>query len=452
MLPPKSDCSPPTMFPTIERERTVIPRTMPRFLTMRYPGSVSAVVIIASCMEPPGNRRAARSACLCNARGDFVRTGRQLTEVFDVQEPQRVVMEIEHLLNGAIRVPSLLDDAIRGDGIPRAVLAFRAMHEDWRALRVGERTPHAGEEKHHVLVLRPPRTHRDMHICDIARRQRREVVAIMAEIDHGLHAGSLELAKDVSIVRVGLRGSPQAIVHLAEIAQPRHAIVARLRPCTGARRCGSRGTTDEEQRGEPGQPRSSRAPVSHFSIQNPYSRAGLSTRIFRCNSASGAICAKRSTRSPSFGMCLPTLGCGQSVPQRMRSGAASISLRAKGTASVKGGPFDDTRSGPHTLTQNFSCFIQSRSTLNAGCSRPSAAFTRPMWSITIGTGMRLKSASSSTRSVASRCRIRCQPMSLTRSTVRLKNAMSGRPPRCLTKLKRTPRMPPSCIWRNSRSP
>src|SRR5438270_8220784 len=153
MLPPKSDCSPPTMFPTIERERTVIPRTMPRFLTMRYPGSVSAVVIIASCMEPPGNRRAARSACLCNARGDFVTTGCQLTEVFDIQEPQGVVMEIEHLLNGTVGVPSLLDDTIGGDGITRAILALGAMHEDRRALRIDERTPHAGEEKHHVLVL-----------------------------------------------------------------------------------------------------------------------------------------------------------------------------------------------------------------------------------------------------------------------------------------------------------
>src|SRR6476646_4528074 len=217
MLPPKSDCSPPTMLPTMERERTVMPRTTPRFLTMRYPGSVSAVVIIASCMESPGNRRAAPSACLCNARGDFVTMGRQPTEVFDVQEPERVVMEIEHLLNGAVGVPSLLDDAIRGDGIPRAVLAFRAMHEHRRALRVGERTPHAREEKHHVLVLRPPRAHRDMHIGDIARGQRREVVVIMAQIDHGLHAGPLELAEDIGIVRVGLRGSPEAVVQLAEI-------------------------------------------------------------------------------------------------------------------------------------------------------------------------------------------------------------------------------------------
>src|SRR5207245_468904 len=80
----------------------------------------------------------------------------------------------------------------------------------------------------------------------------------------------------------------------------------------------------------------------------------------------------------------PTFGCGQSVPQRMRSGAASISWRAKGTASVNGGPIDDTRSAPQIFTQNLSCFIHSSSSLNGGWSRPSAALTRPMWSIPIG--------------------------------------------------------------------
>ena len=41
-----------------------------------------------------------------------------------------------------------------------------------------------------------------------------------------------------------------------------------------------------------------------------------------------------------------TLGCGQSVPQSMRSGAASISACAIGTASLNGAPLADARSGP----------------------------------------------------------------------------------------------------------
>ena len=34
--------------------------------------------------------------------------------------------------------------------------------------------------------------------------------------------------------------------------------------------------------------------------------------------------------------------------------------------------------------------MNESNTLNGSCSRPSAAFTRPMWSITMGTRMRLE--------------------------------------------------------------
>ena len=58
---------------------------------------------------------------------------------------------------------------------------------------------------------------------------------------------------------------------------------------------------------------------------NPYSRCGLSTSTFRWSVASGMNNGIRSTRSPSFGMCFLMFGCGQSVPQRIRSGATSSS-------------------------------------------------------------------------------------------------------------------------------
>src|SRR5262249_14892385 len=86
---------------------------------------------------------------------------------------------------------------------------------------------------------------------------------------------------------------------------------------------------------------------------NSNRRARLLTTIFCWNSASGANCGIKSTRSPSFGITL-TLGCGQSVPQMTRSTAVSTILRANGTVSVKGGPEDDTRSEPQILTQHFS--------------------------------------------------------------------------------------------------
>jgi hypothetical protein len=52
ILPPKSDCNPPKKLPTIDLDRTVMPRTTPRFFTTLYPGRVKAVVIIESSMEP----------------------------------------------------------------------------------------------------------------------------------------------------------------------------------------------------------------------------------------------------------------------------------------------------------------------------------------------------------------------------------------------------------------
>src|ERR1700744_5619596 len=82
-----------------------------------------------------------------------------------------------------------------------------------------------------------------------------------------------------------------------------------------------------------------------------YIRVGLSTRM-RCRSAgSGQIFANRFTNSPSFGMSLVILGCGQSVPHRIRLASSAMRAWAKGTASRKGRLPLDTRSEPHTLIQ-----------------------------------------------------------------------------------------------------
>src|SRR3954464_6126646 len=51
MLPPKIVCSPAKNEPTMERERTTMPRTTPRFCAMSQPGSSSAVVTIFMSMR-----------------------------------------------------------------------------------------------------------------------------------------------------------------------------------------------------------------------------------------------------------------------------------------------------------------------------------------------------------------------------------------------------------------
>src|SRR5215471_15062935 len=45
MFPPNRLCSPAPIVPTIDRDRTVIPRTIPMFLTIRYPASSLAEVM-----------------------------------------------------------------------------------------------------------------------------------------------------------------------------------------------------------------------------------------------------------------------------------------------------------------------------------------------------------------------------------------------------------------------
>jgi hypothetical protein len=46
MLPPSRVCSEPPIVPKMERDRTVIPRTTPRFWATLYPSTVNVVVVI----------------------------------------------------------------------------------------------------------------------------------------------------------------------------------------------------------------------------------------------------------------------------------------------------------------------------------------------------------------------------------------------------------------------
>ncbi len=114
--------------------------------------------------------------------------------------------------------------------------------------------------------------------------------------------------------------------------------------------------------------------------------------------------------------------------------------RANGTASVNGGPAEETRSQPQTLTQHFSSRLHQldqrleRKLIEAvGGLHPShvidgvsAAAAAPAYRHISG------------RSIASKCRSTCQPSGaiiwITRSNTRL----SGTPPRCRTKLNRQP--------------
>src|SRR5262245_30624710 len=59
------------MLPTIERDRTTIPRTTPNDLTTRYPGS-SNVVVVSGCVwlmpEADSTRRSAGEKAICSGR------------------------------------------------------------------------------------------------------------------------------------------------------------------------------------------------------------------------------------------------------------------------------------------------------------------------------------------------------------------------------------------------
>ena len=68
--------------------------------------------------------------------------------------------------------------------------------------------------------------------------------------------------------------------------------------------------------------------MAHCNQVLQYRRVGLSTSSLLRSVSSPAMSGIRSTSRPSSGISR-TFGCGQSVPQRTRSGAASTSLRGE---------------------------------------------------------------------------------------------------------------------------
>ena len=65
-----------------------------------------------------------------------------------------------------------------------------------------------------------------------------------------------------------------------------------------------------------------------------YSRAGLSTSTCRRSAGVSQTAMIQSTSAPSSGMWDFMFGCGQSVPQSVRSGAMRRSSRATGATSA----------------------------------------------------------------------------------------------------------------------
>ncbi|MNV68992.1 hypothetical protein D3C71_1618710 [compost metagenome] len=139
-----------------------------------------------------------------------------------------------------------------------------------------------------------------------------------------------------------------------------------------------------------------------------------------------------------------TFGCGQSVPHKVRSGKASASARTNGMPSANGRRPAAMRSMPDTFTQACGTSARLNKARIAGDSSPSAAFSRPMWSTTNGTGSARRRGNRLGSIAPSRCRHRCQPSGAIKATTRSNTAGSGAPPRWGTKLKRAARTPPSC--------
>ena len=74
---------------------------------------------------------------------------------------------------------------------------------------------------------------------------------------------------------------------------------------------------------------------------------------------------------------------------------------------------------------------------------------RPMWSITTGTGESFSSGVILTIIEGSTWSCRCQSSAASLLENFITSAIAGPPPRCWTKLKRTPRKPCSCSFFSS---
>ncbi len=115
-----------------------------------------------------------------------------------------------------------------------------------------------------------------------------------------------------------------------------------------------------------------------FHEVNPNSWRGLSTSIFCSIAASGTARYKSSSRSASFGGWLVDTGCGQSVAQTTRSGAASIKDCMTGITSSKGGPVLLIFSLSESITQKLPRLSNSSSSARLGSLMPARGSGRAM--------------------------------------------------------------------------
>ena len=69
MLPPKNVCTAAPRFPITLRERTIMPRTMPKFRTIRYPGNSIAEVTIVESTRPGMRFSSLEGVYRCDSTG-----------------------------------------------------------------------------------------------------------------------------------------------------------------------------------------------------------------------------------------------------------------------------------------------------------------------------------------------------------------------------------------------
>src|SRR5882762_1013905 len=176
--------------------------------------------------------------------------------------------------------------------------------------------------------------------------------------------------------------------------------------------------------------------------QNPYSSAGLSTRILRRTASSGAHSSKRSSRFASSGKAsFAAVGCGQLLAQSMRSGAALTSAFARiPMSSYRGGPLFDTSYAAESFTQQRPESTSLSSDLNAGCCGGTGSRNFPTWSMMKRPGRRRICASRSGSVRPSSCTTACQPNACTRAASPSITSQPSAPPGSV--MKRIPRMPP----------
>ena len=116
-------------------------------------------------------------------------------------KPDRVVVELEHLPDGVVWVPSINDDSICGDVEPGSVVTFPTMNEDGPLFRVLNHP----EEWHEIIFLWIPRPRWNPDVPQFRSGQEFSVIMIMSKVDDCPDPSILQIAESLSS---GLRATP----------------------------------------------------------------------------------------------------------------------------------------------------------------------------------------------------------------------------------------------------